>query len=332
MELHWKLEEQQLELRYTWKISRNASDFKTNFFVKIRDDCYEAVAEVAPNIRYKETPELIRAQFASFLKGLPDQLPGLPALNNHLEGLVICNALRCGIENAFIHYLCKKNKQSVYDFLRVKTPLAMPTAFTLPIMEIGQIEKFIAENDLKRFSYLKIKVNKDEGFETVKEVHRRVEQPLMVDANEDWKDVDDLIRFMEKVQKKNIQFIEQPLPASFTEEAIYLKKYAKLELMADESIVAEADFALLKNQFDGINMKLMKAGGYTNGLALLKEARAAGLKTMIGCMVETSLGISSAMRLCHAVDYIDLDGSLILKKDPFNLLKEEEGQLFFTNA
>ncbi|MFN5885479.1 MAG: dipeptide epimerase, partial [Bacteroidota bacterium] len=77
------------------------------------------------------------------------------------------------------------------------------------------------------------------------------------------------------------------------------------------------------------NMKLMKAGGYLNGLYLLKEARRHGMKTMVGCMVETSLGISSAMQLCNNINIVDLDGFLIIKDEPFNLVKEEAGKLSF---
>jgi L-alanine-DL-glutamate epimerase-like enolase superfamily enzyme len=330
MELHWSLEEKILELKYTWKISRNASDTKTNLFVQLKDSHVQAYGEVAPNIRYNETPELIRKQFALFVKNIPDSLLTLKALESHLSSLTLCNSLRFGIESAYIHYLAKRDKVSIQSLLNVQPAPEICTAYTLPIMDIGLIAAFIKENDLRRFKKIKIKIKHEEAFDTMKEVSKVIEQPLMVDANEDWDDVDDLIRFMEKIRRQNIQFIEQPMPATFKEEYLYLKKYAKIELIADESITSDADFALLKKQFDGINMKLMKAGGYINGLALLKKAREAGLKTMIGCMVETSLGISGAMRLCKDVDYIDLDGCLILKNDPFKLLKEEEGQLFFT--
>src|SRR5438552_5603192 len=104
------------------------------------------------------------------------------------------------------------------------------------------------------------------------------------------------------------------------DESLYLKKYSPFTLFADESITTEADFSLLRKMFDGINMKLMKAGGYLNGIRLLKEAKKAGMKTMIGCMVETTLGISSGMNLCSLADYTDLDSFLLLKNEPFDLI------------
>ncbi len=329
MHLNWTIEEQQLELKYTWKISRNASDFKINFFVKVGDGNSEGTGEVAPNTRYHETPEIIRARFAEFTKGITGPFESIAALCIYLDTCALPNALRFGIESAYLHYLCKNKNTSIYQILNIQAPQRIYTSFTLPIMETGAIAEFITNNSLSRFKYIKIKVNQQNGLETIKEISRLMPQPLMVDANEDWTDVEAMIRFMEEVKNLNILFIEQPLPAALNDEYLHLKKHSPFELIADESIIANADFDLLKKQFHGINMKLMKAGGYLNGLALLNTARQHGMKTMIGCMVETSLGISSAMHLCHGIDYIDLDGSLILKDEPFGLLNEVEGELVF---
>ena len=104
--------------------------------------------------------------------------------------------------------------------------------------------------------------------------------------------------FLEKDQKLPVEFVEQPIPAGMNEESTYLKKYSPFPLFADESITHSADFGILKTQFDGVNVKLMKAGSYMNGIRLLTEARKRGMKTMIGCMVETTLGIRSGMNLC----------------------------------
>jgi L-alanine-DL-glutamate epimerase-like enolase superfamily enzyme len=119
--------------------------------------------------------------------------------------------------------------------------------------------------------------------------------------------------------------------SSKAEEYLHLKKHTPFALMADESVTHEADFDLIQNQFHGVNMKLMKAGGYLSGIKILNETRKRGMKTMIGCMVETSLGISSAIRLCTGIDFIDLDGSLILKEDPFGLIREQDGILFLND-
>ena len=99
-------------------------------------------------------------------------------------------------------------------------------------------------------------------------------------------------------------------------------------IMADESVLDQPDMDVLQKQFGGINMKLMKAGGYINGLRIISEAKRRNLKTMIGCMVETSLGINSAWSLAAETDYADLDGYLVVSNEPFGLLKEEEGMVY----
>jgi L-alanine-DL-glutamate epimerase-like enolase superfamily enzyme len=147
----------------------------------------------------------------------------------------------------------------------------------------------------------------------------------LVDANEAWKDPETLLRFMEGLTPFHIEFVEQPLPSTMVDEYLYLKPRSPYTLMADESICADADFESLKKQFHGVNMKLMKAGGYRNGIRLLKEAKQHGLKTMVGCMVETTLGMQGAWHLCALSDYADLDGYLVIKDEPFGMLKEEDG-------
>jgi L-alanine-DL-glutamate epimerase-like enolase superfamily enzyme len=149
----------------------------------------------------------------------------------------------------------------------------------------------------------------------------------MLDANESFTDVEECIRVMEKIRKKPLVFFEQPLPASMKEESFYLKKYSPFTLFGDESMTDEADFSELKKSFDGVNMKLMKAGGLLNGIRLLREAKKSGMKTMIGCMVETTLGIESAMRLCGLADYADLDSFILVENEPFGLVKESDGML-----
>jgi L-alanine-DL-glutamate epimerase-like enolase superfamily enzyme len=247
-----------------------------------------------------------------------------------MDGLTISNALRFAIESAFIHCQCSKQKKTIYELLGLSKPAAIFTAYSIPIMEVGKMKKFYMENNLSRFKFVKIKVNREAAFEAVECLSAFSNQPLVVDANESFKDVEQCISFFEKIKKKNIEFIEQPMPSTMVEQSLYLKKHSPFPLFADESITDKADFSLLKKMFDGINVKLMKAGGYLNGIRLLKEAKKHNMKTMIGCMVETSLGISSAMHLCSLADYADLDSFLLLKNEPFNQMKEESGELKLT--
>lgn len=327
--LKWSIEEKRLDLQYNWKISRNESSHKINFFVEVASKGKSGIGEAAPNIRYQETPELIKAQFDQFKNNFTGEPDTISAFNQQLDDFTLCNSLRFAIESSYTHYLCQKNQTTISKMFSIPPPAAVFTSYTIPIMEPGEVKLFIEKHRLHRFKSIKIKIN-TEGLELVREVARHYQGPIRIDANEAWLDVEELLMFMEKLKSMNIEFIEQPLPNTLTEEYFYLKTHSPYLLIGDESITNKVDFKLLAKQFHGINMKLMKAGGYQNGINILKNARALGLKTMIGCMVETSLGISSGLHLCGLCDYADLDGHFVIAREPFGMVKEEEGKLLLT--
>ena len=327
--IRWSIEKKILELKYTWKISRNASDTKTNLLVRAGDGTYDGMGEAAPNIRYDETPEGLEKEFQQFLSARPELVRSPGELTGLLSKLSLSHALRFGIESAYIHYWCAGSGISVQQFLGVEAVKTVPISFSIPIMETGKMKSFYEENNLGRFRYIKVKVNAEELTDAVSYLSGFCSQPLIVDANEAFRDVEICIRTLEKLKKKRIEFIEQPMPSAMQEESVYLKKHCPFPLFADEAVTDEADFYKLKNMFDGINVKLMKAGGYLNAVRLLKEARASNMKTMIGCMVETTLAISSGLNLCALADYADLDSFLVVRNEPFNLVKEEKGNLFY---
>jgi L-alanine-DL-glutamate epimerase-like enolase superfamily enzyme len=192
-------------------------------------------------------------------------------------------------------------------------------------MEHKLIAEFYNTYNLDRFQYIKIKVNAETGIEELSALSKVCPKPLMIDANEAWKNPDDLMVFMKQLSPYRIAFVEQPMPSAMEDAYKYLKPKSPYVIMADESCLAEANINALQNQFSGINMKLMKSGGYLNGLRIINEAKQLGLKTMVGCMVETTLGMSGAWALCGLTDYADLDGYMIIKDEPFAILSEENG-------
>jgi L-Ala-D/L-Glu epimerase len=200
-----------------------------------------------------------------------------------------------------------------------------------PIMSPEKLADYFGQYRPQRFKYIKLKVNHENLVDFVKEVRRLCANPLMIDANEAYLEPDQLLMDLEKVGERSIEFIEQPFPSGFVTEYQYLKPKSPFPVFADESVTDEADFEILATCFHGINVKLMKAGGYLNGIRLLQEARTRGLKTMIGCMVETGLGISSGLQLASLSDYLDLDSFLILKEDLYPFVGEKGGMLFLAD-
>ncbi|MCR5887116.1 dipeptide epimerase [Hymenobacter sp. J193] len=329
--LNWTLQARPLPLRYTWKISRNASEAKTNLFVGVAEAGKSSAgwAEAAPNIRYGETPELLQSQF----EGL--QIAGLPLVQSEddlaalLHAHPVAYALRFALEAAYIHLRAAGQRQFVWQYLGVPAPVPVPTAFSLPIMEPGAVAGFLAEHRAGRFSLLKVKVNRESGLELLRAVTQALPgQPLIVDGNEAWADANSLLQFLEACQQLpglQVRVLEQPLPAAAAADYCYLRPRSPFPLFADESVTHDADFADTARQFHGVNMKLMKAGGYRQGLEILRQTRAHSLQTMLGCMVETSLGIWSAMQVSGLAQVHDLDGFLIIRDEPFGFVRETEG-------
>lgn len=325
--INWQITPIKLALKYTWKISRNTSTFKTNFLITCDQGNWKGLGETAPNIRYNETPEVMLEEFNKFVAAGANHVHDLNDLEQLLNSLHLKNALRFGIESAYIHMLCHAERTPIHTFLGIPPAHDITTSYTLPIMAPGEIVPFFEQNQLSRFEILKIKTNAENGADVLKALSTVSKQPLIIDANEAFTDADSLLRFLYTLKPYPVILIEQPMPATCTDAYREVKQHHLYPLMADESICDDADFADLATQFDVVNMKLMKAGGYLNGIRILEEAKQHHMKTMVGCMVETSLGISGAFHMAALTNYADLDGYLIVQDEPFGLLDEQNGKI-----
>ena len=314
------IERVQLPLNVIWKIARNASTEKINLIVTLRDGEYKAQSEVAPNVRYGETPEIIESEFAEFQK---------LAETNYLSALdakAWKHSLRFALESAFVSLSAKKKQQSLKDYLGASGDLTVATSMSIPIMDPSEIEKYLAP--LHRFSSFKIKVNQDSAWEMVKEVARVAPaKKLRIDGNEGWTDLANYLAFEKKLKGLPIEFIEQPFPADRKDMYRELHAQTPYIIMADESIEDTDNLVELQSMFRAVNIKLMKTGSLLKGRDFLIRARQLGFKTMIGCMVETGLGISYALHLAPWIDWADLDGFILIKNDPFPLVKEQKGMV-----
>jgi L-Ala-D/L-Glu epimerase len=320
------LEKRHLDLKVNWKLSRNQTTFKENFIVHLKTSMGEFQSEIAPNIRYHETPESIFTQFEKWVA--QTDLESLQSLENvekslNVDGLH--HSLRFGIESVLLSFLAKKNNQTLSAFLGLPAVKKVATSYSLPIMPVGEIQEYLAP--LERFESLKIKVNAESALEMLQEVSRLSRAKLRVDANEGWTDLDAFVRFQENLKGMNIELIEQPFPSSMTLEYRELKKQTPYQLLADESIEDIADFHELSQQFHAVNIKLMKTGSLLKARNLLFSSAEFKMKRMMGCMIETSIGISYGMLFSGLVEYVDLDGFLLIKNEPFHLVSEAEGLL-----
>ena len=332
----WTLTSHELHLRYVWKISRNASTTKTNLLLRVAGADHSGTGEAAPNVRYAETPDLLEQQFETLQASGLSAIASLAGLDDLLAAQPVAHALSFALEAALVQWLAACAGQPVWHWLGVPAPArAVPTAFSLPIMEPGAIAGFLQEQRAARFQLLKIKVNQAEGLDLLREVARVLPgHALLVDGNETWTDADSVLRFLEQATAQpgvHLRFLEQPMPAALADDYRYLRPRSTVPLLADESVTDTADFVEIARQFHGVNVKLMKAGGFRRGIELLRRTNAHGLLPMLGCMVETTVGIEAALQISALAQVHDLDGFLIIKDEPFGLVGEEGGNLTLLN-
>jgi L-alanine-DL-glutamate epimerase-like enolase superfamily enzyme len=322
------LEKIHLDLKVVWKLSRNQTTFKENYIVHLETKGGKSLSEIAPNIRYGETPEKIQLQFEQWLK-ITDikKIKNEKDLTLSLNKMPLFHSLRFGLESAFLCSLAKREGESLGEYLKLPRMVPVATSFSMPIIPVKEIADYLAP--IKRFTSLKIKVDAKTAEEMLSEIKKHTDAKLRIDANEGWKDLDAFLRFQETLKGMNVELIEQPFPSSMQSEYKELKKQTPYKILADESIEDVGNFAELASQFHAVNIKLMKTGSLIKARDFIIEAKRHHLEVMMGCMIETTIGISYGMLFGGMVDYVDLDGFLLVKDEPYNLIREKDGILNF---
>ncbi|MBL7075149.1 dipeptide epimerase [candidate division KSB1 bacterium] len=316
-----------LFLKHTWTIARGSSDFKDNVFVRLEKDGVYGLGEAAPNIRYQETwestVELIEKARSLLEEGDPWKFGELGhRILAIAEGQT---AAKAALDIALMDWVTKKLRVPLYRYLgldKSKTPL---TSFTIGIDTPEVMKAKVKEAE--EFPLLKIKVGLKNDEEILGAIRSVTDKPLRVDANEGWKSKEEALEKIRWLEGMGVEFIEQPLPSSMLEETKWLRERVKLPIIADEAVKSARDIPRLATAYDGINIKLMKAGGVQEALRMIAMAKSLGMKIMLGCMIESSVAISAAAHLSPLVDYADLDGNLLISNDPFEGVRTEKGRL-----
>lgn len=215
-------------------------------------------------------------------------------------------------------------KRSV-DYLHLDDQRAPWSSLTISLQSPASALSFIAKNP---WPIYKIKLGGPDDLELVRTIRQHTDAVLRVDANSGWS-VEETIKKSQVLLELGVEFIEQPLPAHQKAGYAGLQERCALPLIADESCHVPGDVAWCAEHFAGINIKLMKCGGITPALTMIKEARQLGLKVMIGCMTETSIGISAAAQLLPLADYADIDGSLLISNDNAEGVKLDDGRVVY---
>jgi L-alanine-DL-glutamate epimerase-like enolase superfamily enzyme len=309
-----------LHLRHTFAISRGAEDIAQTVLFTLCVDGVEAVGEAAPIARYDETPESVAHQLAR----LPLQELEWWYFDATLARLRDWPAARCALDLALYDLAGKRLGVPVYRLLGLDPTAALRTSFTIGIADI---EKTIAKvKEAAAFPILKVKVGGPDTLETLEAIRSCYRGSIRVDANEAWSP-DEAVRMLREIERFDVEFCEQPIPAGHPEQLRFVRERVKLPIIVDEDSVVATDVPRLAGCIDGINIKLAKCGGIREALRMIAVARALGMKIMIGCMIESSILATAAAHVTPLCDYADLDGPLLITDDPFRGVDYDGAQL-----
>lgn len=303
-----------LPLRHTFTISRESTSVQPTLVVELTDGQHHGYGEATTNSYYGMTLdkmrsglELVRPMVESQAELDPPALWELVA-----PQLQDCPFALCALDQAAYDLWGKQQGKPVYELWGLSTEHVPQSNFTIGI---DTIEVMIAKlREMPGWPIYKIKLGTPHDLEIVQELRRHTDAVFRVDANCGW-DVDKAVPLSHELKKLNVEFIEQPLPAGDWTGYSRLVRESALPIIADESCITESDVAACSGFFHGINIKLVKCGGLTPARRMIAQARQLGLKVMVGCMTESTVGISAIAQLLPLLDYVDMDGAALLARD-----------------
>jgi L-Ala-D/L-Glu epimerase len=311
----------ELRTREPFHIARPSDPHgRRNVWVRlIDDDGLEGWGEAPATPYYGDTAATVSGVLPTYAAALENETDPL-ALERIEAGLEILAgrnpAARVAI-SAALHDLAGKRLGAPVWRLWGLDPASTPrSSFTLAMADAGDTREKARANAHR--PVLKIKVGRDDDEARLRAI--RDEAPdaiLYVDANTAWS-AKQALRRMPMLEEMNVEFVEQPLHPHDHDGLRLLRRHSRLPIVADESCETAADIPRLVGAVDGINIKLAKCGSLREAVRMVHTARSHRLMVMLGCMLESSLGIAAAIQLAPLVDYLDLDGALLVANDPFS--------------
>jgi L-alanine-DL-glutamate epimerase-like enolase superfamily enzyme len=308
-----------LNLKTTFRVAHGASDQRHNVLARLEHNGLIGYGEAAAVPYYGDTQESLIA----YLNGLPPLGENPWALEDLLNALPQgAHAAQAAVDIALHDLWGKLLGQPLYRLFGL-TPAPLPhTSFTISLDTPEVMARAARESG---YPIIKVKLGPHDPEGAIAAIRSATNARLRVDANAGWTP-QQAIDLIPRLEKYDLEFIEQPLPADDVESYRWLhaglkQKGVKLRIFADESVKTASDVARYAGAIDGVVVKLMKTGGIREALRAIHTARAHGLEIMLSCMVESSVGVTAAAHLAPLCDYLDLDGPLLVANDPFTGLK-----------
>ncbi len=315
-----------LKLKHPFTISRSTREYSPVMIVELEHDSIVGYGEASPSGRYNESVETVEAFLRRVdLTNFADPFR-LESILDYVATLAPANtSAKASIDIALHDWIGKNVGLPLYRYWGLDKDRAPLTSFTIGIDRAEVIEQKVREAE--EYPILKVKLGGSNDEEIMRTIRKATEKTLRVDANEGWKTKEVAVEKIKWLEQEGVEFVEQPMPADDLAGTAWVRERVNLPLIADENSVRLHDVPALQNAFDGMNIKLMKCTGLREAIQMIHTARACRMKIMVGCMIESSVGITAAAQLSPLIDYADLDGHVLITNDPFDGVKIVEGKL-----
>ena len=320
MKLSYK--EHEIHLINTFRTTHGASDVKKVLVTNIDG----GLGEASPVSYYGENLDTVKVfleRAATELKNLDPM--ELESLGPKLNTIAAWNySAKASIDIAIHDLIGKKLGIPLYKYFGITPRTDLATSFTISISDPDTMKKQTEQSP--GYLVYKVKVGVPGDIEMVAAVRDATKARIRVDANEGWS-LKDAIWRIKELEKLDVEFIEQPLHRDDFDGFRILRSRVDMPIIADEGVFQAGDIPKYVGLVDGINIKLSKSGGMREAFKMIAVARAHKMKIMIGCMIETSVGITAAAHLAMLVDFADLDGNVLISDDPYRGVKIVDGFL-----
>ncbi len=318
-----------LPMRHAFTIAHGTTVVQENLLVELRDGDVSGYGEGASSHAYAAfTAAAMRADLEKARARIEaERLDDPAALWDRLLPVLGHNRFAfCALDQAAHDLWGKKLGEPVWKLWGLELRNLPVSNYTIGI---DTIEKMVMKmREFDGWPIYKIKLGTKEDLVIVRELRRHTEAIFRVDANTAWT-AEQTIAIAPELKRLGVEFIEQPLPAGDWKGMRQVFAGCALPVIADESCQVEEDVARCAGHFHGINIKLTKAGGLTPARRMIRRARELGLKVMVGCMAESTVGISAIGQLLPVLDYVDMDGAVLIAKDVATGVKLEKGRAVF---
>jgi len=317
-----------LPLRHVFTIARGSTEVSRTMIVELEQDGVRGYGEAGENRYYGASFENMSAALEAVRPRLESSsLHDPTALWEQLRPQLAANTFaQCALDIAVHDLWGKLRGQPVWKLWGLSIDDVPVTDYTIGI---DTIEVMVAKmEEFAGWPVYKIKLGTPNDIEIVRELRKHTDAAFRVDANCAWT-AEEAIRNSIALAPLGVEFIEQPLAPDDWQGMTAVRERSALPVIADESCQREPDVDRCRDYFHGVNVKLVKCGGLTPARRMLLRARELGLKTMVGCMTESSVGISAIAQLLPLLDYVDMDGALLLAEDAASGVTIERGRIRF---